>query len=335
MKEFAYVRAPGTAEAQALVAERPDATFLGGGTNLVDLMKLGVAQPGLLVDVSRLPLDTVEHRPDGSALVGATVRNGALAGDEGVRARFPVLAQALLSGASGQLRSQATLGGNLLQRTRCGYFQDTTKPCNKREPGTGCPARGGVHRDMAVLGTSEHCIAAHPSDMAVALVALDAVAHLRRPDGAARTVPVEELYLPPGDTPHRETVLERGELITAVELPAPPTGAAMRYRKVRDRWSYAFALVSVAAVVDLADDGTLADIRIAFGGVGTRPWRARAAEAALRGRRPGAGELGAAAAAEFAAARTGPDNAFKVGLAADLLRAVVLDLTGRAARKDR
>jgi xanthine dehydrogenase YagS FAD-binding subunit len=334
MREFAYIRPAGAAQAQALVAERPDAVFLGGGTNLVDLMKLGVAEPGLLVDVSRLPLDTVEHRGDGSAVVGATVRNSTLAGDEGIRSRFPALAQALLAGASGQLRSQATLGGNLLQRTRCPYFQDVTKPCNKRERGSGCPAREGVHRDTAVLGTSQHCVAAHPSDMAVAMVALDAVAHLRSPDGSVRTLPVEDLYLLPGDAPHRETVLERGELITAVELPAPPRGAAMRYRKVRDRSSYAFALVSVAAVVAVAEDGSLADVRIGLGGVGTRPWRARALEAALRGGPPTEKALRAAAGAEFAAARPLPGNAFKVDLAADLIAAVVRELADPAGRKD-
>ncbi|GHJ42080.1 xanthine dehydrogenase family protein subunit M [Streptomyces sp. TS71-3] len=335
MKEFAYVRAAGAAEAQELVAERPDAVFLGGGTNLVDLMKLGVTEPGLLVDVSRLPLDTVEHREDGSARIGATVRNGSLAGDDGIRARFPALSQALLAGASGQLRSQATIGGNLLQRTRCGYFQDVTKPCNKREPGSGCPAVEGAHRESAVLGTSEHCVASHPSDMAVAMVALDAVAELRSPDGTTRTLPVEDLYLLPGDTPHQETVLERGELITALELPAPPAGAVMRYRKVRDRWSYAFALVSIAAVVEVAEDGSLADVRIALGGVGVRPWRARAAEAVLRGARPTDEALRAAAEAEFAAARPLPGNAFKVDLAADLISAAVRDLADEAGRKDR
>ncbi|GHH86052.1 oxidoreductase [Streptomyces sulfonofaciens] len=335
MKEFSYVRAADTAQAQALVAERPDAVYLGGGTNLVDLMKLGVAEPDLVVDVSRLPLDGVEHRADGSVLIGATARNSVLAGDEGIRERFPALAQALLAGASGQLRSQATIGGNLLQRTRCGYFQDVTKPCNKREPGSGCPALEGAHRELAVLGTSDHCVAGHPSDMAVAMVALDAVAHLRSPGGTTRTVPVDQLYVPPGDTPHRETVLERGELITAVELPPPPAGAVMRYRKVRDRWSYAFALVSVAAVVDVEPDGSLAEVRIALGGVGTRPWRARAAEAALRGAEPTDSALRAAAGAEFAAARPLPGNAFKVDLATDLIRAVVRDLADQATRKDR
>ncbi|MEU8825492.1 xanthine dehydrogenase family protein subunit M [Streptomyces sp. NPDC048636] len=332
MKEFAYARAGDAQEAAELIAQHPDATYLGGGTNLVDLMKLGVTDPGLLVDVSRLPYDRIDHRDDGSVLIGATVRNGELAGDAGIRARYPMLSQALLSGASGQLRTVATVGGNLLQRTRCVYFQDITKPCNKREPGTGCPAVQGAHRDLAVLGTSDHCVASHPSDMAVALVALDAVAHLRSVDGATRTVPVAELYLLPGDTPQRENVLERGELITAVELPPPPPGAAMRYRKVRDRWSYAFALVSVATSVSVADDGSLADVRIALGGVAPRPWRAVVAEERLRGRRPDEETLREAARAELAAARPLPDNTFKVDLAVDLIVAGIRDLI---ARKDR
>ncbi|WP_413104754.1 FAD binding domain-containing protein [Streptomyces sp. Inha503] len=332
MKEFAYARAGDAAEAATLIAQRPDATYLGGGTNLVDLMKLGVTDPGLLIDVSRLPYDRIEHREDGSALIGATVRNGALAGDPGIRERFPLLSQALLAGASGQLRTVATVGGNLLQRTRCGYFQDVTKPCNKREPGTGCPAIQGAHRDLAVLGTSDHCVASHPSDMAVALVALDAVAHVRSVDGGSRTVPVAELYLLPGDTPHRETVLDHGDLITAVELPPPPPGARMRYRKVRDRWSYAFALVSVATAVSVAEDGSLRDVRIALGGVAPRPWRARIAEERLRGARPDEETLREAARAELAEARPLPDNAFKVDLATDLIVAGVRDLVARSDR---
>ncbi|GAA2361134.1 xanthine dehydrogenase family protein subunit M [Streptomyces cuspidosporus] len=332
MKEFAYVRATDAAEAAALVADRPDAVYLGGGTNLVDLMKLGVAGPGLVVDVSRLGQDRIEHRADGSALIGAAVRNGELAGDTGVRQRFPVLAQALVAGASGQLRTVATVAGNLLQRTRCGYFQDVTKPCNKREPGSGCPAIEGAHRELAILGTSDRCVASHPSDMAVALVALDAVARLRSADGTTRAVPVEELYVLPGDTPQRETVLAHGDLITEVELPAPPPGAAMAYRKVRDRRSYAFALVSVGAVVSVDGDGRLTDVRIALGGVAPRPWRARTAESLLRGRRPDEETLREAARAELAAARPLPDNAFKVDLAIDLIVAAIRDLV---ARKDR
>lgn len=332
MREFAYVRAADADEAAALVAGRSDAVYLGGGTNLVDLMKLGVAGPGLVVDVSRLDHDRIEHRDDGSALIGAAVRNGELAGDPGVRRRFPLLSQALLAGASGQLRTVATVAGNLLQRTRCGYFQDVTKPCNKRRPGSGCPAIEGAHRELAILGTSEHCVASNPSDMAVALVALDAVALLRSADGGARTVPVEELYVLPGGTPQRETVLEHGDLITAVELPAPPPGASMSYRKVRDRRSYAFALVSVGAAVSVDEAGRLGDVRIALGGVAPRPWRARTAEALLRGRRPDEETLREAARAELAAARPLPDNAFKVDLTVDLIVAAIRDLV---ARKDR
>lgn len=332
MKPFGYERATDPQAAVALVADSTEAVYLAGGTNLVDLMKLGVTDPGLLIDVSRLPYDRIEHREDGSVLIGATVRNGASAGDPGIRERFPLLSQALLAGASGQLRTVATVGGNLLQRTRCGYFQDVTKPCNKREPGTGCPAIEGAHRDLAVLGTSDHCVASHPSDMAVALVALDAVAHVRSVDGGSRTVPVAELYLLPGDTPHRETVLDHGDLITAVELPPPPRGARMRYRKVRDRWSYAFALVSVAAAVSVAEDGSLRDVRIALGGVAPRPWRARIAEERLRGARPDEETLREAARAELAEARPLPDNAFKVDLATDLIVAGVRDLV---ARRDR
>jgi xanthine dehydrogenase YagS FAD-binding subunit len=331
MREFGYVRPADADEAATLLAERPDAAYLGGGTNLVDLMKLGVRGPSLLVDVSRLPYDRIEHREDGSVLIGATVRNGRLAADQGVRDRFPLLSQALLSGASGQLRTVATVGGNLLQRTRCGYFQDVTKPCNKREPGSGCPAIEGAHRDLAVLGTSEHCVASHPSDMAVALVALDAAVHVRTVGGESRTVPVEQLYREPGETPHKENVLAHGELITAVELPAPPSAARARYRKVRDRWSYAFALASVAAMVTVADDGTLFDVRIALGGVASRPWRARTAEELLRGRHPSQEVLREAAEAELAAARPLPENAFKVDLATDL---IVAEVGGLAARED-
>ena len=327
MRPFAYERAGDAGAAAALVAERPDAAFLAGGTNLVDLMKLGVTDPGMLVDVTRLGYDAIEHRDDGSVLIGATVPNSELAGDPGIRSRFPLLSQAILAGASGQLRSAATTAGNLLQRTRCVYFQDVSKPCNKREPGSGCPAIGGSHRDLAVLGTSDHCVATYPGDMAVALVALDAVVHVRGLDGGVRTLALEDLYVLPGDAPHRETVLERGELITGVELPASPTGAAMRYRKVRDRWSYAFALVSVAAVVRVAGDGTIAEVRLALGGVAPRPWRARTAEAGLIGRRRTPENVESAMRAELAGARPLKDNAFKLDLAMDLVGAVLRDLT--------
>ncbi|MCO6007996.1 xanthine dehydrogenase family protein subunit M [Actinoallomurus purpureus] len=328
MRPFSYERATDSGAAATAVKDHPEAMFLAGGTNLVDLMKLGVARPATLVDITRLPYDRIEHRADGSVLIGALVRNSELSGDPGVRERFPALAEALLSGASGQLRAIATTGGNLLQRTRCPYFQDVTKPCNKRTPGTGCSAIGGLHRDLGVIGTSDACVATHPSDMAVAMAVLDAIVHVRLADGADRTVPLSEFYLLPGDTPHRETVLASGDLVTRVELPAPPAGAVMRYWKVRDRWSYAFAVVSVAAVVATTADGTLREVRLALGGVAPVPWRARQAEQVLTGRHPTPELLRAAAQAEFAAARPLPQNAFKIDLATDMITTTVRHLAG-------
>jgi xanthine dehydrogenase YagS FAD-binding subunit len=303
---------------------------LGGGTNLVDLMKLGVARPELLVDVSTLPHDRVELLPEGGVRIGAAVRNSDLAADRTIRARYPVLAQALLAGASGQLRNLATVGGNLMQRTRCVYFQDVSKPCNKRQPGSGCPARSGHHRDLAILGASEACIATHPSDMAVALAALDAAVHVLGP-GGSRVVPIVGFHRLPGAEPERDTVLEHGELITAVDLPALPLAARSRYRKVRDRASYAFALVSVAAAAELAD-GVVRDVRIALGGVAHAPWRARAAEAALRGQPAGEAAFRRAAEAELAGARPLPDNGFKVRLASNAMVSTLLDLTQEEPR---
>jgi xanthine dehydrogenase YagS FAD-binding subunit len=334
VRQLAYERAADPRAAQRAVASEPETMFLAGGTNLVDLMKLGVARPERLIDITGLELGAIEHRDDGSARIGATARNSALAADPGIRSRFPALSQALLSGASGQLRNLATTGGNLLQRTRCVYFQDTTKPCNKREPGSGCPAIEGAHRELALLGTSPHCVAGHPSDMAVALAALDARVELRRSDGTPETLgSLDELYREPGDDPRRDTTLQPGDLITAVVLPAPPAGARMAYRKVRDRWSYAFALVSVAALIVADEDGRLREARIALGGVGSRPWRARRAEALLAGARPdpGGSTVRAAVLAEFDGARPLPGNAFKAELAADTAAAVVNDLL-RAAR---
>jgi xanthine dehydrogenase YagS FAD-binding subunit len=307
----------------------PDAMFLAGGTNLVDLMKLGVATPDALVDVTRLPLGAISDLPGGGLRIGATVRNSDLAADPRIRAGYPVLSQALLAGASGQLRNMATTGGNLLQRTRCRYFMDASKPCNKHAPGSGCPARAGDHRNLAVLGGSEACIATHPSDMAVALVALDAVV---RVDGAAgeRTVPVTDLYRLPGDRPERDTVLEHGELITAVDLPASPFAGRSAYRKARDRASYAFAVGSVAAALDVAD-GLVRDVRLAFGAVAPKPWRAFAAEEALRGRPATRASFLAAADAELAAARPLRDNAYKITLIRNLTAAVLT----RLAEEDR
>ncbi|GAA2649610.1 xanthine dehydrogenase family protein subunit M [Streptomyces aculeolatus] len=328
MIPFEYRRAADAQEAVATVAARPDAVFLGGGTNLVDHMKLGVAAPHMLVDVSRLPLTEVEETPGGGLRVGAAVRNSDLAAHPLVRQRYPALARALLSGASGQLRNTATTGGNLLQRTRCRYFQDVTTPCNKREPGSGCAAIGGWDRHHAVLGASEHCIAVHPSDMAVGLLALDATVHVLGADGA-RSLPLADLHRLPGDSPERDTVLAHGELITAVEL--PPASAMTRwstYRKVRERASYAFALVSVAAALDVDDDsGVVRDARVALGGVAHKPWRAGRAEDVLRGAPATEESFRLAAGAELAAAEVRDGNAYKVPLARNTIVAVLRDLT--------
>jgi xanthine dehydrogenase YagS FAD-binding subunit len=325
VRPFAYERADDARAAVAAVAAGPAGVrYLGGGTNLVDLMKLGVETPALLVDVAHLGHDEIEELPDGGLRIGAAVRNSDLAGDRAVRERYPVLAQALLSGASGQLRNLATVGGNLLQRTRCPYFQDVTKPCNKRRPGSGCPAREGEHRDLAIIGHSEACVATHPSDMGVALAALGAEVHVTGP-GGARSIPMPGLHRLPGGEPDRDTVLEPGDLVTAVELPPLAFAARSAYRKVRDRASFAFALVSVAAALDVAD-GTIRDGRIALGGVAHAPWRAARAEAELRGA-PATGEVFARAAeAELAEARPLRDNAFKVPLARTLIVRVLSDL---------
>lgn len=326
MKPFAYVR-PGTAaEAVAAYAAYTGAQYLAGGTNLVDLMKLGVATPDVLIDVSRLPLGTVEGVPGGGLLIGAAVRNSDLAAHPAVRTRYFALSQALLAGASGQLRNAATTGGNLLQRTRCTYFQDISKPCNKRAPGTGCPAREGVHRDLAVLGHSEHCVATHPSDMAVALAAFDATVHLHSTDGD-RSLAVSDFHRLPGDRPDLDTELRPGELITGVELPPAPTGARSAYRKARDRASYAFALVSAAAVLSV-EDGLVRHVGLAFGGLAHRPWRARRAEELLVGGPAGREAFAAAAEAELAAAEPLRDNAFKVRLACRLAVDVLTGLAG-------
>jgi xanthine dehydrogenase YagS FAD-binding subunit len=325
MRPFAYDRPATPADAVALLARGgSQARFLGGGTNLVDLMKLGVEAPDRLVDVSRLARDQIDQTHDGGLLIGGGVPNAELAADPNVRSLYPVLARALLSGASGQIRNQATVAGNLLQRTRCSYFQDISKPCNKRRPGSGCPARAGHHRELAILGHSPSCLATHPSDMAVALAALDARVHLLGPAGP-RTIPLSELYRLPADQPHHETHLEPGELITAVEIPALAAAANSDYRKVRDRASFAFALVSVAAVLAV-EDGRVRDSRIALGGVAPVPWRAGRAERALRGAPATPESFAAAAAAELDLAKPLPGNAFKVTLAANLLVETLVDL---------
>jgi xanthine dehydrogenase YagS FAD-binding subunit len=328
MKPFRYARADDVAGAVALLAREPRAAFLAGGTNLVDLMKLEVITPDMLVDVRRLTSNHVEELADGRLRIGAGVRNSDLAADLRIRRRYPVLSEAVLSGASGQLRNIATTGGNLLQHTRCVYFQDVTTPCNKREPGSGCSAREGYNRELAILGTSAACIATHPSDMAVAMAALDAVVHTVSPAGE-RTIPLVELHRLPDDEPDQDTVLMHGELITSVDLPPLNFAANSRYRKVRDRASYAFALVSVAAALDVAD-GVVRDVRVALGGVAPRPWRATQAERMLRGAPASEASFRAAAEAELAQARPLAGNAFKVPLARNVIVRTLLDLAGEA-----
>ena len=283
MKPFTYERATDARGAIAAVARSgPGARFISGGTNLLDLMKLEIERPTHLVDISRLPLSAIEELPDGSLRIGAQAANSDAAADLRIRSRYPVLSEALLSGASGQLRNKASIGGNLLQRTRCPYFYDLASACNKREPGAGCDAIGGINRIHAILGASEHCIATHPSDMAVAMAVLDAQVEMQGAEGATRSVPIREFHCLPGATPHVESVLRPAEMITAVVLPPPPAGR-QRYRKVRDRASYEFALVSVAAIL-ATERGIVTAVRIAFGGVAPKPWRAVEAENALIGR---------------------------------------------------
>ena len=310
MRSFTYERARNPAEAAASAMRKPDAKFIAGGTNLLDLMKLEIETPAHLIDVNGLALDKIEPTAEGGLRIGALVRNTDLAADRSVRRDYAVLSRALLAGASGQLRNKATTAGNLLQRTRCPYFYDTNQPCNKRRPGSGCAAIGGFSRQHAVVGASEACIATHPSDMAVAMRVLDAAVETVRPDGATRTIPIAEFHRLPGDTPHIETTLQPGELITAVTLPKP-VGGRQVYRKVRDRASYAFALVSVAAIVQR--DGTG---RVALGGVAHKPWRVEAADAQM--------PRGAKAVTEqlLAGAKPTDENAFKLPLVERTLSAV-------------
>ncbi|GAA0965079.1 xanthine dehydrogenase family protein subunit M [Acrocarpospora macrocephala] len=326
MNPLTYARARDAAEAVRFAGAR-DATYLGGGTNLVDLLREGVERPAALVDVTGLPA-TITKRRNGGLLIGAAVRNTALAEDRDVRTRYPVLARAILAGASAQIRNMATVGGNILQRTRCAYFYDIDgSRCNKRTPGQGCDAIGGFNRTHAILGASSACVATHPSDMCAALAALDAVVHLEGAAGA-RTLPLTELHRLPGDHPEVETLLEPGELITAVELPPLASGARSAYRKVRDRASYAFALVSVAAVLEVKN-GRVKDVRLALGGVAHKPWRAREAENALRGGPATARAFRAAAEAELDAATALHDNGFKIELANRTITAVLAELAGR------
>ncbi len=322
MKSFTYERPATVQDAAKLVAERPDARFIAGGTNLLDLMKLQIETPATLVDVNRLPLAKVEDTSEGGLRIGALVRNSDLAAHARVRKDYAVLSRALLAGASGQLRNKATTAGNLLQRTRCYYFYDTAMPCNKREPGSGCSAIGGFTRIMAVLGTSEQCIATNPSDMNVAMRALDATVETMNPDGQVRSIPIADFHRLPGDTPQIETDLKKGEIITAVTLPKPVEGTHI-YRKVRDRASYAFATISIAAVIAAEGKGRIGSARLAFGGLAHKPWRVAAAEEAL----VRTGSADTAADAVLKGARGYGSNDFKIPLTRRTLRAVVAQAT--------
>jgi xanthine dehydrogenase YagS FAD-binding subunit len=332
MNEFSFQRATTLAQAVQAGAKSPTAQlgatvrFVAGGTNLVDLMKLNVERPEQVVDINGLPLDKVERLPNGGLRIGALVRNSDLAHDVNVVRDYAVLSQALLSGASPQLRNMATTGGNLLQRTRCVYFRDVAHECNKRNPGSGCAALEGYHRTLAILGTSDSCIATNPSDMNVALTALEATIQIQGPKGE-RTVPIHDFYLLPGSTPSRETVLEPGDLITSVTLPAPASGAKSVYLKLRDREAYEFALAS-AAIVATVQGGSMKRVRVALGGVGTRPWRSTEAEQALEGKPVGAASFRAAAEAALRDAKPRPGNTFKVELSKRcLVRALTLATT--------
>ena len=330
MNPFAYSRAADVPQAIADLSAKPHAKFLGGGTNLVDLMKMGVETPESLVDINRLPLEKVEELPGGKGIrIGALARNSDVAENPLIKTRYPVLSEAFLAGASPQLRNMATVGGNLLQRTRCYYFYDPAFPkCNKRQPGSGCGAIEGFNRIHAILGQSEHCIATHPSDMCVALAALEAIVRVQGPKGE-REIPFADFHRLPGDTPDQETNLLPEELITAVDLPASPFTARSHYLKVRDRASYAFALVSVAAALELDSSGKIKTARIALGGVAHKPWRALEAEKSLTGQTPGEAAFGDAAAAALAGAKGYAYNTFKIELAR---RSIISALTTVAAK---
>jgi len=319
MHIFEFIRPKDSAAAIAVAAESKTAQqganvrFMGGGTTLIDLMKLNVETPARVLDINRLPLDKIELMPDGGLKIGATVRNSDLANEAKVQQGYSVLSQAILQGASAQIRNMATVGGNLLQRTRCVYFRDTAMPCNKREPGTGCPAITGHNRTLAILGASEHCIATNPSDMCVALAALEATIHIQGTKGS-RAVAFADFHLLPGNTPHRETVLEAGDLITHVTLPPPITGSRQLYLKLRDRASYEFALSSAAVVLTIAS-GQITHARIALGGVGTKPWRSPEGEAALTGKPANNASFREAAEAALRNAKPQSENKFKIELA--------------------
>jgi xanthine dehydrogenase YagS FAD-binding subunit len=320
MNPFAYTSA--TTPDDAIAAQTPNSKFLAGGTNLIDDIKLGVEQPTLLIDITRAPaLNNIQSLPDGGLRIGATVKNSDLAYHPTIQKNYPALSQAILSGASPQLRNAATTAGNLLQRTRCSYFRDTAYPCNKRQPGSGCPAINGFNRIHAILGTSDQCIATHPSDMDVALAAFDSIIHIQGPTGE-RTVSITDFYISYGEDPARENVLQPGELITAVDLPATAWFARSTYFKVRDRASYEFALASAAVVLNL-NGNTIAESRVALGGVATKPWRAREAEKVLQGATATPGTFAAAADAELKSAIGQKHNAFKIELCKRTLMAAL------------
>lgn len=328
MKAFTYERV-NDVDAAVAAAQKPGARFLAGGTNLLDLMKVEVEKPAHLIDISRLPLRDIGDASDGGLTIGAMVSNTDLAADKRVREHYPVLTRAIVNGASAQLRNQATTGGNLLQRTRCPYFYDVSKPCNKRAPGSGCSALQGIDRMTAVLGGSDACIAVHPSDMAVAMMALDARIEIKGGAKGGRTLPIAELYRLPETTPERETNLEPGELITSVILPPPPAGK-QTYRKVRDRASYAFALVSVAAILDIDDERKVRGARLALGGVGTMPWRAREAEQGMAGALVGDKTFETAGAVAITGAEGHGGNDFKIPLAKRTVARAFRDLATKA-----
>ena len=330
MKHFEYIR-PLESQQAVMFATPKDASFIAGGTNLLDLMKIEVETPQKLVDITRLELQKIETTADGGLRIGTLVTNSDLATHSAVTAGYPILARAMLAGASGQLRNKATTGGNLLQRTRCYYFYQPDSPCNKRIPGSGCPAINGENRPLAILGTSDDCIAQHPSDMAVAMRLLDATIETLQVDGTSRQVPIKDFYCFPKDTPNIETVLETGELITHIVLPAPIKGMHT-YDKVRDRASYAFALVSCAAVINVNNQGQLETVRLAFGGIGTKPWRNEAVEALLTGTDGNIGIISQAADLLLKDAKGSGQNDFKIPLTRRLLKQVIeRALTGKGA----
>jgi xanthine dehydrogenase YagS FAD-binding subunit len=324
MELFQYHRIDDPGAATQRVGSEARAAYLAGGTTLIDLMKLDVEQPTALVDVNHLPFDKIEVG-EKSARIGAMVRNSDLAHHPAIKAKFPVLSEALLSGASPQLRNMATTGGNLLQRTRCYYFRDTTWPCNKRQPGTGCAALDGYNRIHAVLGTSDKCIATHPSDMCVGLLALDAIVHTQKPDGSARAIDLEKFHVAYGEDPAKESVLERGELITAVEIPVTPMAARSHYLKVRDRASYEFALASAAVALEISN-GMIKAARVALGGVATKPWRSHEAEAALTGAKAEESTYKDAADAAMRDAKPRAHNGFKIELARRTIARALADV---------